>query len=302
MRIATRISGVVALGASVGLIAVSSSAAARSAPAAQPPATAASVSTPGRNAKLAAEVPSAIRSSGVLSVGTSADYAPEEFIGKNGQTIVGSDPDLASAIARILGLRAHVSNASFSSLIPGIVAGRFDMLMAGMEDVKQREHTVTFVDYLHTGTMFYVKAHGGPDVKSLADLCGRTVALESGTEQQLQAAAQKKKCHGNLKVDVFGNENQVNLALVSNRAQVAMADVAPTLYQVKVSHGEFRATGKAFSIVPVGIALPKNSGLIRPVLGAVSELMHSGAYTTILKKWGIEEAAVRHAKVDGAVS
>lgn len=255
---------------------------------------------PGRNAKLAREVPASIRRSGVLTVGTSADYAPEEFM--KGQTIVGSDRDLANAIGRILGLRVRVSNASFNSLIPALSAGRYDMLMAGLEDVRQREHVVSFVDYLHTGTMFFVLSHGGPHITSLKQLCGHSVAAETGTEQQFQAAAQKKKCHGKLKVELFTNENQVNLALESNRVDVAMADVAPTLYEVKLSHGRFKTSGKPFAIVPVGIALQKKGGLIRPVQAAVNELMRSGAYTKILKKWGIQEASIKHAKVNGAVS
>src|SRR5437773_4652088 len=68
--------------------------------------------------KVAAEVPSAVKSKGTLVVATDAEYAPNEFIAPDGHTIIGMDADLAKALAQAMGLKAELKNAVFESIIP----------------------------------------------------------------------------------------------------------------------------------------------------------------------------------------
>src|SRR6266568_3508999 len=55
-----------------------------------------------KNAKIAAEVPKSIQSKGTLTVAADATYAPNEFIGTNGHTVMGMSPDLGHAIGDVL--------------------------------------------------------------------------------------------------------------------------------------------------------------------------------------------------------
>ena len=61
-------------------------------------------------------------------------------------------------------------------------------------------------------------------------------------------------------------------------------------YHVKQSGGQFKLAGKPYGTAPYGIAIPKGSGMAKPVLGAVKELMPNGTYMAILKKWGVQRA------------
>src|SRR6476661_9400749 len=144
------------------------------------------------NAKIAAEVPAAVKSKGTLIVAADASYPPNEFIGKDGKTVEGMDPDLAQALAGVMGLKAKVVNASFDGIIPGLAAKKFDLGMSSFTDTKEREKTVDFVTYFSAGTSFYVKAQGGPPINNLAGLCGHKVAAEKGTTQADDATAQGK--------------------------------------------------------------------------------------------------------------
>jgi polar amino acid transport system substrate-binding protein len=89
-------------------------------------ATANLTATPGINVakdpKIAAEVPKSIASSGTLSVAADATYAPNEFIASDGHTVIGMDPDLAKALAQVMGLKADVKNVTFDAIIPGLAA------------------------------------------------------------------------------------------------------------------------------------------------------------------------------------
>jgi polar amino acid transport system substrate-binding protein len=268
--------------------------------------TPAPASTAPASSSLASEVPAAIKSKGTLTVAEDASYAPNEFIGKNGKTVEGMDADLAKALAGTLGLKANVTNATFDSIIPGLAAGKYDLGMSSFTDTKEREKTVDFVTYFSAGTSFYEKATGGPPITDLSSLCGVTVAVEKGTTQQDDSTAQSKKCTGAgkkaVKVLTFPDQNGANLAITSGRAQVGMADSPVADYQVKQSGGQFKTVGTPYGTAPYGIAIPKNSGLAKPILDALKQLMSNGQYKSILTKWGIADGAIDNPTINGAIS
>jgi polar amino acid transport system substrate-binding protein len=265
--------------------------------------TASTTTTAGGTA--AAEVPAAIKKKGTLTVAADATYAPNEFIGSDGKTVVGMDADLANAIVKDLGLKAKVVNATFATIIPGLASGKYDLGISSFTDTKEREKTVDFVTYFSAGTSFYVKK-GGPTINSLADLCGHSVGVERGTTQADDSKAQDAKCKKEGKpgvtVAVYTDQSQANLAISSGRQEVGMADSPVAAYIVKQSNGQFVSTGKAYNTAPYGIAIPKGNGMAQPILDAVKELIKNGTYASILKKWGVSSGAISNPQINGAIS
>jgi polar amino acid transport system substrate-binding protein len=252
----------------------------------------------------AANVPAEIKSKGTLTVAADASYPPDEFIDKDGKTVVGMDADLAKALGQQLGLQVNVVNASFDGIIPGLASGKYDLGMSSFTDTKEREQTVDFVTYFSAGTSFYEKASGGPAITDLASLCGHHVAAEKGTTQQADAEAQAKKCPADKKltVSVFPDQNGANLALSSGRADVGMADSPVAAYQVKQSNGQFKLVGTPYGTAPYGIAIPKGNGLAQPVLDAIKALMADGTYKKTLDQWGLADGAITDPVINGATS
>jgi polar amino acid transport system substrate-binding protein len=255
---------------------------------------------------VAALVPGAIKSKGTITVAADASYAPNEFIGPDGHTVVGMDADLSKAIGAAMGLKVNVVNQTFDSIIPGLASGKYDIGASSFTDTKEREKTVDFVDYFQAGTSFFTKASGGTSVSGLADLCGKTVSVEKGTTEQTDAGAQSVKCKkaGKPAVTVlaFPDQNGANLALSSGRAQLSMADSPVASYQVKKANGTFKITGQTYGTAPYGLAIPKKSGLAPAVLAAVKATMKNGTYTKILTKWGVQAGAITAPKINGATS
>ena len=216
------------------------------------------------------------------------------------------DADLSSALAQVMGLKANVVNATFDTIIPGLEAGKYDMGASSFTDTKAREKVVDFVDYFLAGTSFFTKASGGTSVTGLADLCGKSVSVESGTTEQSDAQGQSAKCvkEGKAKVNVlvFPTQTAANLALSSGRAQLSMADSPVAAYQVKQSNGQFVITGQTYGTAPYGLAIPKNLGLTKAVLAALEQLMKNGTYAAILTKWGIQSGAISKPTINGATS
>jgi polar amino acid transport system substrate-binding protein len=265
-----------------------------------------SSSSGGADKALAAQVPSKYKSKGSLTFAEDASYAPNEFVGSDGKTVVGMDADLANAIAGVLGLKANVTKATFDSIIPGLSSGKYDVGLSSFTDTKAREKVVDFVTYFSAGTSFYTKAQGGANVTGLSSLCGLSVAVEKGTTQQDDATKQGKTCTSagkkGVNVQTYPDQNGANLALSSGRAQVGMADSPVAAYQVKKSNGQFKLVGKTYGTAPYGIALAKNSGLAKPFLGAVKKLIADGEYKKILTKWGIQAGAITNPTINGATS
>ena len=287
----------------------SSSSTTTSSSAAAPSTTSSTTSTTsGGNSAVAALVPAALKSKGTLTVAADASYAPNEFIAPDGHTVIGMDADLMKAIATAMGLKIKVVNATFDSIIPGLASGKYDVGASSFTDTKEREKTVDFVDYLTAGESFYTKASGGATINTIADLCGHTVAVERGTTEQDDANTQSTKCKAAGKPAVtvlpFADQNGANLALVSGRAQLGFADSPPAEYQVKKSNGQFKLVGQSYANAPYGLAVPKNSGLAKPIHAAILALMKDGQYKAILTHWGVQAGAIpaSQVKINGAIS
>jgi len=265
-----------------------------------------STATSKANAAIEAQVPAAIKAKGTLSVATEAQYAPNEFIAPDGHTVIGMDADLMQALGEVMGLKVKLINSNFETIIPGLAAGRYDVGASSFTDTKEREKTVDFVDYYSAGISFYAKSSANPAVTELADLCGKTVAVEKGTTEQEQSEKQSKACskahEKSVTVLSFPGQNAVNLAVSSGRAELGMADSPVVAYQIKQANGQFKLIGKSYGFAPYGLAIPKTSGMTTPILAALKELMANGTYLQILTKWGIQSGAITTPKINGATS
>jgi polar amino acid transport system substrate-binding protein len=255
----------------------------------------------------AALVPANIKAKGTLIVAADASYAPNEFIGSDGHTVVGMDPDLANALFPLLGLKVKIVNATFGTIIAGMLGGKYDIGMSSFTDTKAREKQVNFVDYFEAGTSFFEKSSGGPAVTNLASICGLTVSVETGTTERTDALGQATKCtKAGKKPDTvlsFNTQTEANLALHSGRAQISMADSPVAGYQVAQSHGAFKLVGQSYGVSPYGIAVPKADGTLdKAILVALKQLVANGQYAAIMKKWGLQSGSDTHPALNGAIS
>ena len=253
----------------------------------------------------AALVPAAIRSNGVMTVALDATYAPDEFVAADGHTIVGMDADLSVAIGQALGLKVSLQRATFDTIIPGLLSGKYNVGASSFTDTRAREQQVDFVTYFSAGEGFYTLASDTTAFNGLDSLCGHTVSVESGTTEESDAMAQQKTCQSEGKPAdtyfTFQDQNQANLAVSSGRAQVGFSDSQVAAYIVEQSKGQFKLTGQPFETAPYGLAMPKK-GLAPAVLAAVKDLMADGNYLKILAKWNIQSGAITNPVIDGATS
>ncbi len=268
--------------------------------------TASTLTTPATDATIAAQVPAAIKSKGTLTVASDATYAPNEFIASDGHTVVGMDVDLVDALAAVMGLKAHFVNVTFDTIIPGLAAGKYDLGASSFTDTTERQKTVDFVTYFTAGESFYAKSSSSPTISTLADLCGKSVAVEKGTTEEEEVKAQSAKCTKEGKsaptLLVFPTQNGANLAVSSGRAELGMADSPVVDYAVKQSGGALKVVGPTLASAPYGLAYPKGTGMTEPTLAALKVLMSDGQYMQILTKWGVQAGAISNPGINQAKS
>ncbi|MFG2842293.1 ABC transporter substrate-binding protein [Kitasatospora sp. NPDC048296] len=257
--------------------------------------------------KLVALLPADIKSAGKLMVGADASYAPDEFKDDSGK-VIGMDVDLATAIAAKLGLKAEVQDSGFTAIIPGIQSNKFQLGMSSFTDNKEREQVVDMVTYFNSGSAIAVKK-GNPEKIDPKDLCGKKVAVQTGTTQADEikdtrnpdcAKAGKPGIQND--GDKFDLQTDVTNAVVSGRDQAMMADSQVVDYAIKQAGGQLEKLGDTYGVAPYGVALAKGSKLTPAIQGAIQSLIDDGTYKQILTKWGVEAGAIDKSTVNGAVS
>ena len=260
------------------------------------------VNAGGSNPAAVAKLSAALKSAGTIKVASDASYAPNEFFASDNKTVQGMDVDLGKAIGQELGLNFQFSNVTFDSIIPSL-GNRYDLGMSSFTDNKDREKVVDMVDYFSAGTSFLVKKGSSLNPTSVADLCGKKVAVEKGTTQLDDVTAQKKKC--SVTMLAFPDQNQANLALQSGRADVVLADSPVNAYAAKQSNGQFTIVGQVYGTAPYGIAVPKGgkyAGFADAIKLALEDLKSKGTYDQILQKWGIAAGGISNFSINGATS
>ncbi len=265
-----------------------------------------STAATGADPAVVAMLPADLQNGGSLTVATDASYPPVEYFDTDNTTIIGMDIDLGHAIGKLQGLDWNFQNAGFDGILAGINSGKYDVGMSAFSDNKEREAQVNFVTYFKAGTSFYIGPNAAPINGGLEALCGRKVAVEKGTTQQADLTAQTKKCtnEGKPAIDIqaFPDQNGANLAITSGRADIGMADSPVAVYIVQQSNGQLKLSGTPYSVVPYGIAFPKDQmELLKATQAALVKMMADGTYQQILKKWGVEAGAITEPVINGAV-
>ena len=272
-------------------------------------------SGPGKVASVASEVPDSVKALAPLQIATDATYAPNELINPDSGAIEGWDIDFGKALCKVMGVACTFNNVIFANIIPQLTASspRYLFSLSSYTPTSDREKGgIDFITYYKAGESWVVKASGGPTVNTAADMCGQTVAVESGTTEESDAwgfmgkqvggtaiAGDKDNCPAGKDITVtsFDKQTDANSALLSGRASILWVDQPVADYQVQQSGGKMKLGGKPCSVAPYGIALPKGSPLEKAMTDATKYLIDNGYYTTVLKNWNVQDGAVQSSDV-----
>lgn len=256
---------------------------------------------------LSADLPAAIKSAGTLKVGSNVQSPPNNFYAADGTTVVGFEKDLITAVAAQLGLKVAYSDMAFDSLITSLASGRIDATIAGMNDNKTRRQKIDFVDYFNSGITIMVQKGNPAGINSSADLCGKSIAVVTGTSQEDFAAEQTTACtkagKPAVQVSATDSDSQNQTQLRTGRVAAIINDLPSAVYISRTA-----GDGKYFQVVnqppvngaPYGIGVSKaNAGLSKAMEASLQKLISGGQYDAILKAWQVQSGALTKATING---
>ena len=248
-------------------------------------------------------LPDELRESGVLRIGTDAEYPPNEFKDADGNP-TGWGVELAEAVSAKLGLEPEWEILGFDSIIPRIQEGALDMGSSSFTDTVERQKSVDFVNFLNAGTQW--AAATGSDVDP-DDACGLTIAVQATTVQDTEELPAKSKActdAGKDPIEVlrFDGQPEVTQAVVDGRAAAFSADLPVTGDAVAKLSDQLETVGEVFDAAPYGFATQKGSDVTLAVQAALQSLIDDGTYLEILTAAGIESGALDEATINAAQS
>jgi len=236
--------------------------------------------------------PPAIKSAGQIVYCSDISYPPEESFAA-GNKPIGSDIDIGTGIAKLMGVKATFKNTTFDSIIPALTTKKCDAIISGMNDTASRRKQVDFVDYLKVGQSLMVKKGNPEHIGALATLAGKRVSVESGTTNRdfLAAASKKLVTAGKKAISIvtFPKDTDAASALKAGRVDAYFGDSPVAVYYANRDHS-FQVAGSPISPIPIGIAIRKGEPLKAAVQKALSQLYANGTMKKIVSKWGMTGA------------
>jgi len=242
-------------------------------------------------ASLHSQVPAQFLKSGV-KVAVFNDWPPDEFI-DNGQ-LVGWSVDLAHAIGKVLGVKFTYVPTSFDAVLPGLQNGRFNLGFASFGSTTQRLAALNFIPERSDGTAYASLKTNDLNVKTISDLCGKSVAELTGAyDFTYLTGISQTTCVANNKTAItlqqFPTQAAAQLAVTSGRVQFVAAGSATLNYWAKQTSTISVSTLIANAVYNC-IGVKKNSMLGPLTAKALQVLISDGTYQKIMSHWGLGTA------------
>jgi len=262
---------------------------------------------------VAAIDPSLLAQKGRLLICSDFPYPPQEFYDDNGNP-QGPDVEIGTEIAHRLGLQAVFVNSVFDTIFAAVSSGKCDIVISATNITSDRQKQVSQIPYFNAGQAFVVLKGNPSNINTTTDLCGQSVAAESGTTEadylqgtgdykgkgltQACTAAGKKP----INTVVTQKDSDALQQLQANKVVAYLSDSPVAAYYTVQHPDTFQlASTPVLNAVLEGIDVPCGaadctkaplSPVGHAVQTALKSMMADGTYLKILTKWNLANSAV----------
>ena len=218
-----------------------------------------------------------------LRTGVDGTFAPHAFP-KLGGGIQGFNVDLFTEVAKRMRREITIDSVSFSTLIPGMEAGRYDFIAAPTTVTKERAEKMLFTaGYIWTAYQFGIKKGSAP-IKGWEDLKGKAVAVNKGTPYE--TLSKKMGQEIGFEVQAYDTQPDAIQAVLSGRAYAALGGNTTIVYAASknpmfVADLELNDT-RAHWAAPVPLNNPKLRAQLQDALDCMKK---DGSLVKLSEKW-----------------
>lgn len=240
-----------------------------------------------------------IREVDVLRVGMDASFPPFEFVTADG-TLVGFDVDLARELGRRLGpaLSADgtsvaegvevefVANLPLDGLYDALAVGHVDVVISALVVNPNRMADFAYsAHYFDAGQRLVIlPPAGGEAIEEMADLSGRTLAVEFGTQGDLEARKWTRRLPS-LTVAHYETAAEALAAVATGEADAALVDHVSALVAIGEGSG-LVVVGEPVVEELYAVAVHRQSRyLLRAINDGLAEIEADGTMAALITKW-----------------
>jgi arginine/ornithine transport system substrate-binding protein len=225
----------------------------------------------------------------IIRIGTEGAYPPFSFIDKAGQ-LQGFDIEIAKALCTTMGTECTYAVQDWDGLIPGLLAKKYDCIIASMSITEERKKKVNFTDkYYMTPAKFVAKKGAGIKI-SKEGLKGKIVGVQRATVAEYFL---RDNFGNTVKIKSYATQDEANMDLTSGRIDLVIADsVALIGGLIETEAGkDFEFVGPDFDDKKwfgdgIGIAVRKADSDLRDRFNkAIKKIRTNGTYKKINSKY-----------------
>jgi polar amino acid transport system substrate-binding protein len=214
-----------------------------------------------------------------IRIGTEGAYPPFNMIDKDGK-VAGFDVDIARALCDKMGAECVFVTQDWDGIIPGLLARKYDAIVASMSITDERKKAVDFSERYYSNSLGLIAKKGaGFDAKNLT---GKILGAQRAT---IAADHASKMAGSNAKL--YDTQENAYLDLNSGRIDVLVTDRLPGYDWLNSEQGEgFEFIGDAIDIGDqIGIAVRKGDKLRSRLNQAIEAIRADGSYDKINAKY-----------------
>lgn len=250
-----------------------------------------------------------IQERGELNVGTSPDYPPMEFyiLDEDGERqVVGSDIDLAQAIADEIGVELIITTSDFDGVIANVQSGSVDLGISGFTFTEKRAEVMQFSDgYLQESDLGFqgIMMHQeiADQFNSLEEIeeAGLVLGAQGGSIQQEMAnnltESTNVKQYGTLDVGLAAlNEGDIDGMIVATSSAEPMLATFPNLVILPQEDFDLDPE-RLYSTNSVALPLGDNyASLLEVVNNVIQENIENGN----IEKWHADAVELSRESVE----
>ena len=211
----------------------------------------------------------------VVRLGTEGAYPPYNFINDAGE-VDGFERELGDELCARAELTCEWVTNEWDSIIPNLVAGNYDVIIAGMSITDERDEVIDFTtNYTQPDPSAYL-ALDGADV----DFDGGVIAAQAGTIQAAHIASS-----GATLVE-FATPDETIAAVRSGEADAVLADKA-YLSPIAEENADVAIVGEDVLIGGgIGMGIRESDNELRDTFTAAIESMkEDGSLNALIEKW-----------------
>lgn len=221
-----------------------------------------------------------LASAQTVRLGTEGAYPPYNFINDKGE-VDGFEREMGDELCKRAELTCEWVTNEWDSIIPNLVSGNYDVIIAGMSITDERDQVIDFTqEYIPPAASLYVGLSADANIKGV-------VSAQTATIQAAYVA------ESGATLLEYPTPDETIAAVRNGEADVVLADKDYLLPAVNESNGELVVVDQVQIGGGVGMGLRESDTELKGKIdAAITSMKEDGTLNALIKKWFGEEALV----------